>query len=159
MFALEKYGDRPPIAHYEPTYPLTACLPNEQLNSGSGFHIPLDSSTTFPLPDLTGLPSCHDTNGDPIYTGSAIFKRSVLPCKVGSHSPVPCSFPFCSHEIMHTRCYDLLPFNPNTMEFVLMSQGHFPARRKLVKGGHDQDGTLLYHSVATLNGIRISGSI
>ncbi len=28
-----------------------------------------------------------------------------------------------------------------------------------VKGGYDQDGTPLYHGVATLNGIKIPGSI
>ncbi len=95
----------------------------------------------------------------PIYIGSTIFKRSVLPCKIGPHSPVPCSVPFCGWEIVHMRCYNLLPFNPNTMDFVLTSQGHFPAGRKLVKGGHDQDGTPLYHGVAMLNGIRIPGTI
>ncbi|PBK87742.1 hypothetical protein ARMGADRAFT_860439, partial [Armillaria gallica] len=133
--------------------------PNEQLNSGSGFCIPLDSSTTFPLLDLTGLPPCHDTNGDLIYIGSAILRDAVLPCKIGPHLPVPCLVPSRGCEIAYMGCYDLLPFNPNTMEFVCTSQGHFPAGRKLVKGGHNQDGTPLYHGVAILNGIRIPGSI
>ncbi|KAK0431632.1 ankyrin repeat-containing domain protein [Armillaria borealis] len=138
MFALlEKYGGRPPIAHYEPTYPLATCLPNEQLNSGSGFRIPLDSSTTFPSLDHTGLPPCYDTNGDPIYIGSAILRDAVLPCKIGSHLSVSCLVPSHGCEIAHMGRYNLLLFNPDTMEFVHTSRGHFPAGRKLVKGGHN----------------------
>ncbi|PBK98341.1 hypothetical protein ARMGADRAFT_1130358 [Armillaria gallica] len=133
---------------------------DEHLNTSSGFRIPLGSpSPSFPTEDLTGLPPCHDTNGDPIYIGSAIFGKSIHPCKIEPHLAVPCSVPFSGRNIAHMGHYDLLPFNPNTMEFVLMSQGCFPAGRKLVKGGYDQDGTPLYHGVAMLNGIRIPGSI
>ncbi|SJL14242.1 uncharacterized protein ARMOST_17698 [Armillaria ostoyae] len=38
-----------------------------------------------------------------------------------------------------------------------MSEGRFPAGRKLVKGGHDQDGAPLYHCMVMHNGIRIPG--
>ncbi|PBK68342.1 hypothetical protein ARMSODRAFT_860347, partial [Armillaria solidipes] len=131
----------------------------EQSNSNSGFRIPLGLSTTFPSEDLTGPAPWYDTNGDPIYIGSTIFRRSVIPCMIEPHHPVgPCiSYPFHGHEIGHTERYDLLPFNPNTMEFVPMSLIGFPAGRKLVKGGYEQDGSLLYHKVAMLNGIRIPG--
>ncbi len=159
---LEKYGCRPQILNqYEPTYRLAEDLSSdEHLNSSSGFRIQLcSSSTPFPTEDLTGPPTFHDTNGDPIYIGSAIFGTSIHPCKIEPHLAVPCSVPFSGRKIAHMECYDLLPFNPNTMEFVLMSQGHFPAGRKLVKGGYNQDGTPLYHGVATLNGIKIPGSI
>ncbi|SJL14241.1 uncharacterized protein ARMOST_17697 [Armillaria ostoyae] len=98
---LEKCGGRPKT-DYEPTYQTAACLPNEQLYSDSGFRIPLDSSTMFPARDLTGPSPCYDTNGDPIYIGSTIFKRSVLPCKIGPHLRFLCSVPFHGHEIAHT---------------------------------------------------------
>ncbi|PBK81229.1 hypothetical protein ARMGADRAFT_813254 [Armillaria gallica] len=155
---LEKYGGRPQT-DYKPTYLTATCLSNEQLNSNSGFRIPLDLSTTFPAEDLTGTPPCYNTNGDPIYIGSAIFRRSVLPCKIEPHLPVPCLVPFHGCEIAHMGHYDLLPFNSNTMEFVCMSGRHFPAGRKLVKGGHDQDGTPLYHGMAIYNGIKIPGKV
>ncbi len=40
---LEKYRGRPKT-NYEPTYPMAACLPNEQLYSNSDFYISLDLS-------------------------------------------------------------------------------------------------------------------
>ncbi|PBK81244.1 hypothetical protein ARMGADRAFT_948601 [Armillaria gallica] len=162
IILLEKYGCKPQISdQYEPIYQLAKNLSsNEHLNSCSGFRIQLGSSSTpFPTEDLIGPPPCYNTNGDAIYIGSAIFRKSIHPCKIEPHLAVPCSVPFNNRSIAHTGCYDLLPFNSDIMEFVLMSQRHFPAGRKLVKGGYDQDGTLLYHGVATLNGIRIPGSI
>ncbi len=154
---LERYGGKPQT-DYEPTYPTAAAgLSNEQLTN-SGLRIPLDSSTPFPQ-DLTGPPPCHDDNGHPIYIGSAIFGNCVLPCKIGPHLPVPCLVPFRGREIAHTERYDLLPFNPDTMEFVRTSGKRSPAGRKPVKGGHEQGGRPLYHSVAVVNGIRIPGIV
>ncbi|SJL14313.1 uncharacterized protein ARMOST_17769 [Armillaria ostoyae] len=160
IFALlNRYIDRSSYQrdHYDPTYPTDNDLSNEQLNSNSGFRIPLDSSTTFPAEDLIGPPPCYDTNGAPIYVGSAIFRKSVHPCKIEPHLRVPCSVPYLSGKIAHTGRYDLLPFNPDTMEFVRTSRGRFPAGRKLVRGGYDEDGSPLYHGVTVYNGIKIPG--
>ncbi|KAK0435972.1 hypothetical protein EV421DRAFT_1908255 [Armillaria borealis] len=155
---LEKFGGRPP-KDYEPTYPTTSWLPSEQSNSNYGFRIPL-VSTTFPgVEDLTGPPLCYDTNGHPIYIGSAIFKGAVLPCKIQPHLYFPCRIPFRGQEIIHKGCYDLLPFNPNTMEFIQTSGGYIPHGRRPVKGGHDQGGSPLYHIVVEVNGMRIPASI
>ncbi|KAK0472441.1 hypothetical protein IW261DRAFT_1570795 [Armillaria novae-zelandiae] len=156
---LERYGVRPRIIdHYEPTYPTADDLPTEPLNSNSGFRIPLHSSSAaFPMQDLTGPPPCHDTNGAPIYIGSAIFRKSVHPCKIGPHLPVPCSVPFGGRKRAHKGRCDLLPFNPDTMEFVRTSHGCLPEGRKLIKGGYEEDGTPLFHGVAMHKGIRIPG--
>ncbi|KAK0215978.1 hypothetical protein EDD85DRAFT_782324 [Armillaria nabsnona] len=134
-------------------------LPNEQLNSNSGFCIPLDSSTTFPAEDLTGPPPCYDTNGDPIYIGSAIFKRSVLPCKIGPHLSIPCLVPYHNREMAYMGHYDLLPFNPHTMEFVRTSYGSIPGGSRPVEGGYEEDMTPLYHGIAVVRGIRLPGTI
>ncbi len=155
---LEKYGGRPQT-DYEPIYLMATCLSNELSISNSGFRIPLDSSTTFPAEDLMGPPPCHDTDGYPIYIGSAIFKSCVLPCKIVPHLPVPCLVPFRYHVIAHTGRYDLLHFNPDAMEFVRLSYEEIPYDRRPVKGGHDQDGTPLYHGVAVVNGMRIPATI
>ncbi len=129
-----------------------------QQPSSSGFRIPLhSSSTTFPPQDLTGPPPCHDTDGAPIYIGSAIFNKSVHPCKIRPHPPVICSVPFGGREIAHEGRYDLLPFDPDTMEFVRTSYGSIPDGRRPVEGGYEEDGTPLYHGVAMFNGIRIPG--
>ncbi|KAK0485385.1 hypothetical protein EDD18DRAFT_1083297 [Armillaria luteobubalina] len=161
MVLLEECGGGPEIiGHYEPVYPTDDDLSNEQISSNSGFRIPLrSSSATFPTQDLTGLPPCHDINGAPIYIGSAIFRKSVHPCKIGPHLPVPCSVPFGGREKVHTSRYDLLPFNPDTMTFVRTSHGRLPAGKRLVKGGYEEDGTPLYHGMAMHEGIRVPGKI
>ncbi|KAK0435988.1 hypothetical protein EV421DRAFT_1146278 [Armillaria borealis] len=157
---LKKYGCRSQIIDcYEPTYWMASDLPNEQLNLNSGFRIPLDSSTTFPVENLTGPPPCHDTNGYPVYIGSAIFRRCILPCKIEPHLPVPCSVLFGGREITHMGCYNLLPFNPDTMEFVPVTDGCLPSGRKPIKGGYEANGSPLYHVVAVHNGIRIPGKV
>ncbi|KAK0219040.1 hypothetical protein IW262DRAFT_1074489 [Armillaria fumosa] len=161
MVLLEQYGGRPQIIdYYEPVYPTDDDLSDERISSNSGFRIPLHSSSaTFPTQDLTGPPPCHDTNGAPIYIGSAIFRESVHPCKIGPHLPVPCSVPFGCREKAHTSRYDLLPFNPDTMEFVRTSHGRLPAGKRLVKGGYEEDGTPLYHGMAIHEGIKVPGKI
>ncbi|PBK98315.1 hypothetical protein ARMGADRAFT_1008749, partial [Armillaria gallica] len=79
----------------------------------------------------------------PIYISSAIFDKSVHPCKVGPHQP--CSVTFRSREIHSKARFDPLPFNPDTMELVCTSEGRVPDDRRLIKGGYEEDGMLLYH--------------
>ncbi|PBK80650.1 hypothetical protein ARMGADRAFT_1020789 [Armillaria gallica] len=129
-----------------------------QQPSSSGFRIPLhSSSTTFPPQDLTGPPPCYDIDGSPMYFGSAIFDKSVHPCKIGPYLRDPCSVPLGGREVTHNGRYDLLPFDPDTMEFVTTSYGFIPSGRRPVEGGYEEDGMPLYHSVAMFNNIRIPG--
>ncbi|KAG7451141.1 uncharacterized protein BT62DRAFT_960763 [Guyanagaster necrorhizus] len=123
----------------------------------SGFRIPLHSSSAFPQQDHAGPPPCHDLDGSPVYIGSAIFDKSVHPCKIGPHLHVPCSVAYGGSEVGHKGRYDLLPFTPDTMEFVRTSQGHVPAGRRPIEGGYEEDGSPLYHAVAIVNGIRVPG--
>ncbi|KAK0193786.1 hypothetical protein F5146DRAFT_1134581 [Armillaria mellea] len=131
--------------------------PPIQQAPSSGFRIPLHSSSTFPQGGLAGPPPCHDLDGSPVYIGSAIFDKSVHPCKIGPHLHVPCSVAYGGGEMGHKGRYDLLPFVPDTMEFVRTSQGRVPAGRRPVEGGYEEDGTPLYHAVGSVNGIKVPG--
>jgi hypothetical protein len=60
-------------------------------------------------------------------------------------------------EHAHSGRYDLLPFDPNTMEWVSASHGRVPDGRRPVEGGYEQGGEVLYHAVAVVNGIKVPG--
>jgi hypothetical protein len=114
-------------------------------------------------------------DGSPIYFGSALFERSVHPCKIGPHlnphahvpygmydtftcHPLSYSFvPLGGREQGHHGRYDLLPFDPNTMELVQTSRGEIPHGRRPIEGGYEEDGTKLYHTVALVDNLRVPG--
>lgn len=118
-------------------------------SSGSGFRIPLHGTCAWPPQELTREPVI--TNGGwPIYFGSAIFDKSVHPGKVEPRYQGPhCSVVVDGEIIYHPGRYDLLPFDPNTMELVCTSEGCIPAGKRPVKGGYEADGMPLYHGIVT----------
>ncbi|PBK87741.1 hypothetical protein ARMGADRAFT_453541 [Armillaria gallica] len=72
-------------------------------------------------------------------------------------SSTPCLVPYNDCKIAYMRCYNLLPFNPHTMEFVHMSYGSIPGGSRPVEGGYEEDMTPLYHGIAVVDGIRLPG--
>ncbi|KAK0502583.1 hypothetical protein EDD18DRAFT_1065412 [Armillaria luteobubalina] len=128
----------------------------------SGFRLPFHGPSHSDLPPLSLV-------GEPISNspeyficfGSAICDKSVHPVKIEynkRHLPSPCTVVLDSTVICHKGRYDLLQFHPDTMEFVRASEGRIPAGRRPVKGGYEEDGTPLYHGIATHhNGHKIPG--
>ncbi|KII89935.1 hypothetical protein PLICRDRAFT_108636 [Plicaturopsis crispa FD-325 SS-3] len=139
-------SDRPPSYTAQPPPP-------------SGYRIPLTTSGTFPPGHAAGIPPCVDADGhSPVFFGSALFERSVHPCKVAPHlAPTPCRVSYGGSETEHQGRYDLLPFIPETMEFVRTRGGKIPPGRRPVEGGYEEDGAKLYHAVATIDGVRVPG--
>jgi len=106
----------------------------------------------------TGRPPLHDADGvSPVFFGSAIFDNSVHPCKVVPALDPKCMVPYGGKEHHHHGRFDLLPFDPNTMELIYVSHGHIPAGRRPIEGGYEDNGNKLYHGVATVNGVRVPG--
>ncbi|KAG2157879.1 uncharacterized protein EDB93DRAFT_731523 [Suillus bovinus] len=136
-------GPPPPYSHRPPP---------------SGTRIPLHLNSTFPNPANTKEPPCYDADGlSPIFIGSAIFQRSVHPCKIAPHLPIPCHVPYGSTEVEHEGRYDLLPFDPATMEWVRTSHGRIPYGRDPVDGGYEETGQHLYHAMGRVNGTLVPG--
>jgi len=124
----------------------------------SGFRIPLSASTPFPASTRSGLAPCTDLDPhQPVFIGSAILDRSVHPCKVAPHLHNPCRVPYGGTELEHTGRYDLLPFDPNTMEFIHASHGRIPSGRRPIEGGYEESGTKLYHAIGIIDGVRVPG--
>lgn len=65
--------------------------------------------------------------------------------------------PYGGAEVAHSGRYDLLPFDPETMEWVATSFGRIPANRDPVQGGHEENGQKLYHAMAYLQGTLVPG--
>ncbi|KAK0480423.1 hypothetical protein EDD18DRAFT_1085981 [Armillaria luteobubalina] len=132
-------------------------VPIQQLNN-TGFRLPLQGPSHSALPPLhlAGQPILN-RNDYPMYFGSAILHKSVHPCKIEynmRHLPSPCTVVLDNTVICHQGRYDLLQFNPDTMETVHTSEGRIPAGRRPVKGGYEEDGMPLYHGIAVHPGDR-----
>ncbi|TFK92647.1 hypothetical protein K466DRAFT_480191 [Polyporus arcularius HHB13444] len=123
----------------------------------SGFRVPLSNTTPFPA-QQAGPPASYDADGrTPVYLGSVIFERSVHPCKIVPSFNPPPRVAYGGRELEHQGRYDLLPFDPNTMEWVPTSRGQVPPGRRPVEGGYEEDGSKLYHAIANVNGVRVPG--
>lgn len=123
----------------------------------SGFRVPLTTTGAFPL-NHAGQPVSHDADGQsPIFLGSALFEKSVHPCKIAPALIPPCRVPYGGQETEHQGRYDLLPFDPNTMEWVPTSQGRIPPGRRPVEGGYEDYGSKLYHGIGVVGGIKVPG--
>jgi hypothetical protein len=60
-------------------------------------------------------------------------------------------------EYEHHGLYDLLPFDPATMEWVAASNGLIPDGRRPIEGGYDENGQKLYHAMGIIDGVRVPG--
>ncbi|PBK98331.1 ankyrin [Armillaria gallica] len=168
---LEKYGCSAELDNYQPIYltPVNRLrtpmlqLDVDQQAPSSGFRFPLHGSSSLPLKNLAGSPPCINWKNDPIYFGSAIIGKSVHPCKIEPNRhelPAPCSVVFNETVVFITDSerYDMLPFNPDTMDLVCTSEGSIPAGRRPIKGGYEEDGMPLYHGMAVHHdGRRVPG--
>ncbi|KAK7033122.1 DUF3421 domain-containing protein [Favolaschia claudopus] len=134
----------------------------------SGFRLALNSSVQISKQDLerAGNAPFADLDGSPVYVGSAIFthddgvsQKSVHPCKIGPHLyPSPCMVPYGGSEMAHQGRYDLLLFDPLTMEWVTTSEGRIPEGRTPIEGGYEETiREKLYHACARVNGILVPG--
>lgn len=123
----------------------------------SGFRVPLTTNAVFPSAQA-GAPVAYDADGtSPVYIGSALLERSVHPCKIAPRLTPPCRVPYGGAEFEHHGRFDLLPFDPATMEWVPTSQGRIPQGRRPVEGGYEEHGGKLYHALATVQNVRVPG--
>jgi len=123
----------------------------------SGDRLALTTEAPFPT-DRTGYPVSYDLDGrSPIFVGSAIFATSVHPCKIVSSLTPPCRVPYGGGEHEHHGRYDLLPFQPQMMEWVPAFNGHIPQGRQPIDGGYEDHGAKLYHALAQVSGVMVPG--
>lgn len=124
----------------------------------SGFRIALTTQGPFPAQQLLGAAPCVDGDGrSGVYFGSALFQNSVHPCKIAPHlGHTACRVPYGGQEYEHQGRYDLLPLT-NDMELVQTSHGRIPPGRRPVEGGYEDNGSKLYHGLATIDGVRVPG--
>ncbi|KAJ8454724.1 hypothetical protein ONZ45_g19190 [Pleurotus djamor] len=142
----------PPHGNAPPHYSSSA-----QSAPPSGYRVPLTTNSPFPAPQQAGAPASTDVDGSPLFVGSALFDRSVQPCKIGPHLQPYVMVPYGGAEYGHHGRFDLLPFSSETMEWVPTSGGHIPSGRKPIEGGYEESGQKLYHALGQVQGIWIPG--
>ncbi|KAG6817348.1 hypothetical protein H0H87_009947 [Tephrocybe sp. NHM501043] len=124
----------------------------------SGYRVPLTTTSPFPDPTVAGQPVCYEHDGlSPLFIGSALFENSVHPCKIGPHLQPFASVAYGGVERGHHGRFDLLPFVPQTMEWVRTSYGQIPPGRRPIEGGYEEHGAKLYHALAVVNGAKVPG--
>ncbi|KAI0309916.1 hypothetical protein OF83DRAFT_1166752 [Amylostereum chailletii] len=123
----------------------------------SGYRVPLTTAAPFPTTAQTRDAPFRDADGSPVFLGSAIFPNAVHPCKIAPRLQPPCRVPYGGTEHGHEGRYDLLPFVPETMEWVRTGGGRVPKGRRPVEGGYEDHGAKLYHAVAEIGGVRVPG--
>jgi len=148
------HGPPPPV----PSHPPPNYESDTNVAPPSGYRLPLTTTSAFPDPQKTGPPPLHDADGrSPIFIGSALFERSVHPCKIGPHLSPFVSVPYGGSEYGHNGRFDLLPFDPHTMEWVHTSNGRVPPGRRPIEGGYEEGGEKLYHGLAVFQGMKVPG--
>ncbi|KAI8980208.1 hypothetical protein BD414DRAFT_493951 [Trametes punicea] len=143
----------PPHSNVTPATPPA----NFQPPPPSGFRVPLTDAVPFPA-QQAGQPVAYDADGrTPVYVGSAFFGKGVHPCKIVPTFNPPVRVAYGGGEHEHRGRYDLLPFDPNTMEWVPTSHGQIPYGRRPVEGGYEENGGKLYHALADVHGVKVPG--
>ncbi|KAG8727436.1 hypothetical protein FRC12_022504 [Ceratobasidium sp. 428] len=123
--------------------------------SDRGYRIPCSTEDKIPEVVFEIETEFRDEHGDPVYVASALFGKSVHPCKCVPSSGAPCRIPWGGEEHVHHGRYDVLPITDD-MEWVPASGGVNPDGRMPVEGGHEGGGRL-YHAYAEIDGIKIPG--
>ncbi|KAI0034552.1 hypothetical protein K488DRAFT_45142 [Vararia minispora EC-137] len=124
----------------------------------SGYRVPLVTDQLFPDQSQTHYPPFVDSDGySPIFLGSALMERSIHPCKISPNLQPYTRVPYGGTEYAHHGRYDLLPFDPHTMEWVRTEHGRIPPGRRPIEGGYEEGGQKLYHAAASINGCMVPG--
>ncbi|KAH8092590.1 hypothetical protein BXZ70DRAFT_950585 [Cristinia sonorae] len=125
----------------------------------SGFRVPLSTDQPFTVPQhQTGPPVSYEPDGrTPVFIGSAITNNAVHPCKIVPTLSPPCRVPYGGGEHGHQGRYDLLPFDPATMEWVTTSKGKVPPGKRPIEGGYEDHTGKLYHALAKIQGVKVPG--
>jgi hypothetical protein len=105
----------------------------------SGYRIRMKHGENFPLQHV-GDPPFRDLNGDAVYLGSALIKNNmgitaIVPCKITPHL-VPQNRVTWNGTEDSVHEFEILPFDPNRMEWVKTSNGKIPGGKTPVEGGY-----------------------
>ena len=99
---------------------------------------------------------CTTRSSNPVFFASAEINGSIVPGKFSEEWDVPFRVAY-GHEEHSLTSGTILKFDSELIELVETSGGDIPEGRIPVVGGREPDGTVLYHAVAEVQGLRIPG--
>lgn len=72
-------------------------------------------------------------------------------------TPTPVSVAYGGSEVYHEGAFEVLRFDPDSMELVRSAYGEIPEGRTPVGGGWESDGRILYHGLGEVDGVLVPG--
>ncbi|GAB1518297.1 60S ribosomal protein L11 [Rhizoctonia solani] len=135
----------------------TGSLPVESPSTRAfGTRVRVDVGTTFPDEAVVGVAPFRDTEGRPLYVGTAVLDDSAIPCQI---DPQTLQFkrPMTrkSRQAQPAR-YDVLVIS-SSMQWISASFGEIPYGKHPVHGGHENTSPHLYHAIARIGNTFIPG--
>lgn len=130
-----------------------------------------NNKTPLNVRDFGAVPTKDLGGANPVFFASAVCgegeNQSLQPCKFVPSLAKVDAFPFwetvrlagpeAEREIEHIGLFDVLLYVPEKMELVPTELGRVPDGRRPVQGGHEADGTPLYHAVSVVKDVRVPG--
>ncbi|KAF9525764.1 hypothetical protein CPB83DRAFT_908881 [Crepidotus variabilis] len=135
------------------------------LQSFAGERLALNTEDPFPRTNELGPRISLESHlgrvtTQPIFLASILQNSSVIPCYATDLFCPYTWFPGNYTENSHEGRFDLLPYSPEQMEWILTSHGNIPPGRQPISGGYDEEGRELYHALAALppdEGLKVPG--
>ncbi|TFK98378.1 hypothetical protein BDV98DRAFT_628816 [Pterulicium gracile] len=102
-------------------------------------------------------------DGSPIFIGSGYsISDSVQPCTIAPHLKPPLRIPHerGERDLRYSGRYDLLPFDPEQMDWIEALQGQVPEGRVPIVGGYEVYREVVrevYHALTVFDGSAVAG--
>ncbi|KDN42837.1 hypothetical protein RSAG8_06591, partial [Rhizoctonia solani AG-8 WAC10335] len=135
----------------------TGSPPAESLSARAfGTRVRVDVGTTFPDEAVVGVAPFRDSEGRPLYVGTAILDDGAIPCQIDPQMfavkrPTTCK----SRQAQPVR-YDVLVIS-SSMQWIPAAYGEIPYGKQPVHGGHENSSPHLYHAIARIGNTFIPG--
>ncbi|KAF8757757.1 universal ribosomal protein uL5 family [Rhizoctonia solani] len=134
----------------------TGSLPVESPSTRAfGTRVRVDVGTTFPDEAVVGVAPFRDTEGRPLYVGTAVLDDSAIPCQI---DPQTLQFKRpMTRKSRQAQPARRVSCGSSSMQWISASFGEIPYGKHPVHGGHENTSPHLYHAIARIGNTFIPG--
>ncbi|CAE6482087.1 unnamed protein product [Rhizoctonia solani] len=134
----------------------TGSPPVESLSARAfGTRVRVDVGTTFPDEAVVGVAPFRDTEGRPLYVGTAVLDDRAIPCQIDPQMlEVKRPTTRKSRQAQPVRQVSLIS---SSMQWLPAAYGEIPYGKQPVHGGHENSSPHLYHAIARIGNTFIPG--
>ncbi|CAE6513638.1 unnamed protein product [Rhizoctonia solani] len=133
----------------------TGSPPAENLSARAfGTRVRVDVGTTFPDEAVVGVAPFRDSEGRPLYVGTAILDDGAIPCQIDPQM-------FAVKRPTTRKSRQAQPVRQvmisSSMQWIPATYGEIPYGKQPVHGGHENSSPHLYHAIARIGNTFIPG--